>query len=136
MGVAYVIRARFQLWNVMLCLEKNHGSKVGGPTEYKTDTPFGASVFCSSTWTRTRNPPVTRGPAFPQGVDYLIIPEGCRALWDVSDGLLIPSLCTFPATHGRTVALRRTWLRIAATRSAAVSLNSPDCHLPVAGQRC
>ena len=52
----------------------------------------------SSAGTRTQNPPVTLIPAFPQGVDYLIIHMGCRALWDVLDRLLIPSLCTFPAT--------------------------------------
>jgi len=52
----------------------------------------------SSAGTRTQNPPVTLIPAFPQGVDYLIIHMGCRALWDVLVGLLIPSLCTFPAT--------------------------------------
>ena len=58
--------------------------------------------FCagSSTRTRTWNPPVTRIPAFLRGVDYLIIHVGCRALWDLLDGLLIPSLCTFPATGG------------------------------------
>jgi len=54
----------------------------------------------SSAGTRTQNPPVTLIPAFPQGVDYLIIHMGCRALWDILVGLLIPSLCTFPATGG------------------------------------
>ncbi|WP_333425311.1 hypothetical protein [Microcoleus sp. F4-D5] len=32
-----------------------------------------------------------------------------------------------------TAAFRQTWLKIAATRSAAVSLNSPDFSVPVTG---
>ena len=100
----------------------------------KQGRPWPPLLSCSSAGTRTQNTSVTLIPAFRQGVDYLIIRVGCRALWDVSVGLLIPSLCTFLVTC--YVPFTRLGSGLPPPSRAEVFLNSPDFPLLVAEQRC
>jgi hypothetical protein len=74
-----------------------------GPSEHLTNR----IITSSARRTRTSNQPVTLVLTFPQGVDYLIIRIrlGRRALWELLAWLLIPSLCTFPATNRHSLGL-------------------------------